>query len=131
MGLSSMLTPSNRFNVNLVVLPMCADEPDKNQSTLIFHQHHQPVIIALDIKNNAVVCSEAGVAVCLFDVSRGFPLGPTRQGIPSTQRRLWFLGSEPKFAEPSAPPRGRRKAPQRNWCLTPITRKSNDSHTRI
>jgi hypothetical protein len=32
-----------------------------------------------------------------------------------------FLGSEPKFAEPAA--RGvRRKASQRNWCLTPITR---------
>jgi len=31
-----------------------------------------------------------------------------------------FLGSEPKFAEPAA--RGvRRKASQRNWCLTPIT----------
>ena len=32
-----------------------------------------------------------------------------------------FLGSEPKIAEPGA--RGvRRKASQRNWCLTPITR---------
>jgi hypothetical protein len=50
MGFSSMSAPSNRFHVNLVVLTMGADETDEHQSTIVAHQYHEPVIVALNIE---------------------------------------------------------------------------------
>jgi len=45
----------NCFSVDLIILGMCANEPDPDHLVGVVDLHDQPVMIPLDIKNDPIV----------------------------------------------------------------------------
>lgn len=58
---------SNSFGVDLVVLAMRACKADIRDLALVVHGDYQPVIVALDVKNDTVPSDKTGVSICCFN----------------------------------------------------------------
>ena len=73
----------NRCDVCSVVLRMRAHKADKHQPLVVTRQHHQPVVIALDVEDNTATADKTGRPVCTLDLVRGLPVGTAGQRVPS------------------------------------------------
>ena len=65
---------------------MRADKPDKDHLGIVPDQDNEPVFVAPDVKDHAVVGQETGTAVVRLDVSWGTPGGMVHFAIPGFQR---------------------------------------------
>src|SRR5512146_2323858 len=101
-GRSSMFVTSYSSGIDLVVLAMGADEPDEHHAPVVMHGSDETVVVALDIKDNAVIRDEACRAVSGPDIGRPTPIGATGVRVPRPQRDFCIGVSVPKIPQ-SAP----------------------------
>lgn len=77
---------------------MRTNKADIDDAISVVERHNQAVVIALDIKDDAIVSEKTGGTIGEFDVGRRFPCGAFCLVIPGTQR-LFRIGMVlPKFA---------------------------------
>jgi hypothetical protein len=67
---------------------MRADKPDKDHLRVVPDQDDEPVFIATNVKDRAVVGKDTGAAVVRLDVGGGAPGGVAHFAIPGFERRF-------------------------------------------
>ena len=79
---------ASTFNlcIDLVVLPVRADEPDIDDAIRIIDPHHDAILVAGDVEHRATVVENARVADVSLHVRRRRPIGSSNLPVPGQQR---------------------------------------------
>lgn len=67
---------------------MGADETYVNLATGIKDTYDQPIVVALDVKDQPVIANDTSVRVSLPHLRRPFPVILTDPGVPNSERPL-------------------------------------------
>src|SRR5665213_1952897 len=84
-----LLPRSYRGRIDLVVLPMCANELHQHAAIPISDVNHQAKLVAADIEDHAAISNEINiVSEHLLHIRRSGPLGGCDHAVPRAQRLL-------------------------------------------
>jgi hypothetical protein len=81
-----MIRTFKRFELDGIILPMGADEPDIDNSIRIVDPDNDAILVACNIEHRAAVLENAGTADVPLDVSRFCPIGLPHLPKPSHHR---------------------------------------------
>ncbi len=90
----------NRVGVYLVILLVCANEPDKHNPERVVDVGNQSVLVPGDVKARSAVTQNTGSAVGCFHIGRLGPIGSPDLLVPRLQG---FFGVSPPHLIPMLP----------------------------
>ena len=73
---------------NLLIFRMCADKPNQYVAHRELYQHHQPIVIALDVENIPSVADTIHTVECPLDVCKALPFCFLGLFVPVLKRSL-------------------------------------------
>jgi hypothetical protein len=76
-------------DVDPIARGVAADPFDPDDPFLEVHRHDQPIVVSLDVEDDAVARDDTGGSILLLHLRRARPLGPARLIEPSFQRRAY------------------------------------------
>src|SRR5215207_5143949 len=86
-----MVCDLDRLRVNVVVLPMCTDEPHVNNTVGVVDPYDYAVLVAADVEDNATILKDARCPKLRLHLTRLGPVCLQRVPVPRERGRLSVL----------------------------------------